>query len=132
MKYDYTHGLGISTVSTWTQVFKLEVPNQAAGKFVLDIDGRSTDSTNTSANRKGVCIRQERAFDVNASGTVTVSTIGTDFAAGAGSSFVSVRYTVTTNWIAVEVQTTDATNCVLWGTARIQVNGKLQTFHIGT
>jgi len=130
--YDYTHGLSISTVSTWTQVFKIEVTNQIAGKLTFDIDGRSADTGNTGPNRKGVCLRQERAFDVSSAGAVTLSTIGTDFAGGAASAFVAVRYTVTTNWLAVEVQTTDATNCVLWGMARLRVNGKLQTFHIGT
>lgn len=132
VEYDYTHGLSISTNGVWTQVFKIEVPNQAAGTFVLDIAGRSTDTPNTSANRKGVTIKQQRAYDVNASGTVTITTIGTDVAEGAGSPYVSVRYTVSTNWIAVEVQTTNATNCVLWGQARMRVDGKLQTFHVGT
>ena len=130
--YDYTHGLSISTVSTWTQVFKIEITNQIAGKLTFDIDGRSADTGNTGPNRKGVCLRQERAFDVSSAGAVTLSTIGTDFAGGAASAFVAVRYTVTTNWLAVEVQTTDATNCVLWGMARLRVDGKLQTFHIGT
>lgn len=130
--YDYTHGLAISTVSTWTQVFKIEITNQIAGKFTFDIDGRSTDSGNTGVNRKGVCWRQERSFDVSSSGVVTLATIGTDFSAGAAAAFINIRYTLTTNFIAFEVQTTDVTNCVLWGMARLRVNGKLQNFHIGT
>lgn len=131
VEYDYTQGLSISTSAVWTQVFKIEVPNQAAGSFDFEIDGRSTNTGNTSANRKGVIVRQSRSYDVSSSGSVTVATIGTDVAAGAAASFIAVRYTVTTNWIAVEVQTTDAINCVLWGQARLRVNGKLQTFHVG-
>lgn len=132
VEYDYTHGVAISAVSTWVQVFKIEVTNSLAGKLRLDIDARSTDTGNTSPNRKGVTIRQERSFDVSSAGVVTVATIGTDVAAGAAAAFVAVRYVVTTNWLAVEVQTTDVTNCVLWGQARLRVDGKLQTFHIGT
>lgn len=130
--YDYTQGLDISTVSTWKQVFKIEVTNQAAGKFTLDIDGRSTDASNTSPNRKGVTWKQERSFDVNGSGAVTLATIGTDYSGGAAAAFINTRFTLTTNYIAVEVQSVDATNCVLWGMARLRVTGKLQRFHIGT
>jgi hypothetical protein len=130
--YDYTQGLDISTVSTWKQVFKIEVTNQAAGKFTLDIDGRSTDAGNTSPNRKGVTWKQERSFDVNSSGAVTLATIGTDYSGGAAAAFINTRFTLTTNYIAVEVQSVDATNCVLWGMARLRVTGKLQRFHIGT
>lgn len=130
--YDYTHGLGISTNGVWTQVFKIEVPNQSAGSFDIEVDGRSTDTTNTSPNRKGIILRQSRTYAVDNVGTSTFSTIGTDVAAGAASAFAAIRYVSTANWIAVEVQTTDVTNCVLWGSARLRVNGKLQTFHIGT
>ena len=132
VEYDYTHGAVISTNGVWTQIFKIEVTNSIAGKLRLDIDARSTDTGNTAPNRKGVTIRQERAFDVSSAGVVTLTIIGTDVAAGAAAAFVAVRYTLTANWIAVEVQTTDATNCVLWGPVRLRVDGKLQTFHVGT
>ena len=131
VEYDYTHGLNISTVSTWTQVFKIEITNSISVKVQLDIDARSADSGNTAPNRKGLSIRQQRSFDVTSAGAVTASTIGTDYSAGAASAFAAVRYVITTNWVGVEVQTTDVTNCVLWGMARLRVDGKLQTFQVG-
>lgn len=130
--YDYTQGVNCSVNGTWVQLFKIEVPSYSAGKLRIDIDGRSQDATNTAPNRKGLTLRQERSYDVNNVGAVTVAAIGTDVAAGVGSAFAALRYTVTTNFIAVEISSTDAVNSYLLGTARLRVNGKLQTFHIGT
>lgn len=132
VEYDYTHGVAISTNGAWVQVFKIELPNSIAGKLRLDIDARNRDSANTSALRKGVSIRQERAWDVTNAGVVTVSTVGTDVSAGAGAAYVSVQYVTSANWISVQIQTNDVTQCVLEGVVRLRVDGKLQTFHIGT
>ena len=134
--YDYTNGINNTVLNAWVQLFKFEVRSWIAGKLSLDIDGTSADTANTGANRKGVTLRQERAFDVATNGIVTISTVGTDFAGGAGAANVEVRYVVTatgsqTGWVSVQVRTIDATNDVLWGMARLRVNGKLQSFYLG-
>lgn len=131
VEYDYTRGVYISSNGVWQTQFVLTVPNGSASTFELDVDGQNTNSGHNSYANKGVAIKQIRAYDVDTSGNVTLTSVGTDVSVGAGSGYVAVRYLLSANTITVQVQTTDATQLALYGTARLKANGKLSKFHIG-
>lgn len=129
--YDYTRGMYITANGVWQTACVLTIPNGSGGIIELDVDGQNGNAAHNSGNNKGVAIRQTRAYDVNTSGVVTLTTVGTDVSVGTGAAFTAVQFVTGTNTVTIQVQTTDGTQLSLWAGARVCVDGKLTKFHIG-
>lgn len=131
VEYDYTRGMYITTNAVWQTACVLTIPNGSGGIIELDVDGQNGNAAHNSPNNKGIAIRQSRAYDVNTSGVVSLTTVGTDVAVGTGAAFTAVQFVTGANTVTIQVQTTDGTQLSLWAGARVQVAGKLTKFHIG-
>ncbi len=130
--YDYTRQILLTASGVWVTQYIVTVPRASGGFFELTLVGQNgVVSNSVGANRKGVYIRQQRSYDVSTADAVTLTTVGTDVANGAGAAFVLVQYVLTNNTITIQAQTNDATQFWCGGTARVKVDGKLSTFHSG-
>lgn len=130
--YDYQRNVILTANGVWQTEFIIKVPRATGGVIEVELSGQNGITGNSSgASRKGVYIKQVRAFDVSTSDVVTLTTVGTDVANGAGAAFLAVQYVLAANQITVQVQTTDATQLWFGGACRCKASGKLDTFHIG-
>jgi hypothetical protein len=132
IEYDYTRQILLTANGVWVTQWVLKVPRATGGVLEVELVGQNGSSGNsTGANRKGVYIKQLRSYDVSTADVVTLTTVGTDIANGAGGTFVALQYVLAANQITIQAQTTDVTQIWFGGEARVKVKGKLDTFHTG-
>jgi hypothetical protein len=136
VEYDYTKQVAISATATPVTLFYIELDTASGSKgeaVLVDFElvGQNSNAGHSSANNKGVAIRQTRAIETTNTGTVTVTTVGTDIVGGAGGAYLTVTYTTASNRTTITVQTNDATQVLFQGQARLRVRGKLSKFHKG-
>jgi hypothetical protein len=130
--YDYSRQILLTANGTWVTQYVIKVPRASGGVLEAELMGQNGVASNsTGASRKGVYIKQVRSFDVSTADAVTLTTVGTDVANGAGGTFVALQYVLTSNTITIQAQTADATQVWFAGICRVKVNGKLDTFHVG-